>query len=548
MDDCTKTQSQPAGPDAPVDDRSATSISHVSAGRDGGGDPVAVLTRARELLNSLAGVDWAGLPGPILHESIDQLEQVTRRSAAARARVLAAAETEGSWALDGQRTFTTWLRDRTGVAPGAAHRQVRTARRLRDLLPQAEATLQAGHINEDHIAVLVREAAKTARLRQALADPDHGESLLLPMARCMDAGQFTKAVKAWTIRVDPDGADRAWREAGTAAEICLAPTMGGWHLSGWLDDHGGGLLHTALEAFTGRRAADDHRSRPQRLADGLVAMAGHALDSGAQGEHARVRPHLTVTVPWDTLQRLAQATYTAVPRQTVMHAHLTGLALGCGTKNGSETAGTVFHAQGDPTKPADIASAASTIPPRDKETGSDAGASPAAGSSSFEESWAAGFTTGDDHVIAARYDPTVMIGAEPATFADGTPIPHGLLARIACSSQLARIIFGPGSTILDSGRETRIFTAAQTRAIIARDRHCRYPGCQEPPGRGEIHHSLWWGKHQGPTNADHGILLCWHHHTLVHTRDITIARVNGQWIFTDRHGHPISPDRYGLSS
>src|SRR5699024_4442512 len=136
--------------------------------------------------------------------------------------------TEGSWALAGQRTFATWLRDRTGAAPGGASRQVRTARRLRDLLPRSQAALEAGLVNEDHIAVLLREATKTFVLRDTLADPDRGEAFLLPMAQRMDAGQFNLAVKAWAVRADPDGADRAWRDTGDAAEICLAPTMGGW--------------------------------------------------------------------------------------------------------------------------------------------------------------------------------------------------------------------------------------------------------------------------------------------------------------------------------
>ncbi|MGC5616239.1 HNH endonuclease signature motif containing protein [Georgenia sp. Z1491] len=82
-----------------------------------------------------------------------------------------------------------------------------------------------------------------------------------------------------------------------------------------------------------------------------------------------------------------------------------------------------------------------------------------------------------------------------------------------------------------------------TRAIHARDQHCQYPGCDEPPGFGEIHHCLHWYKDHGPTSIEHGILLCWHHHDLIHARNITITRTRGRWHFHDQHGRPIEPTR-----
>ena len=97
---------------------------------------------------------------------------------------------------------------------------------------------------------------------------------------------------------------------------------------------------------------------------------------------------------------------------------------------------------------------------------------------------------GDPHVISTSIDPTAMTGIEPATLPDGTPIPPALLARLVCESALSRVVFGPDSTVLDVGREQRIFPAHMVRAIIARDKTCQYPDCDEPPGSGEIHHSL----------------------------------------------------------
>lgn len=53
------------------------------------------------------------------------------------------------------------------------------------------------------------------------------------------------------------------------------------------------------------------------------------------------------------------------------------------------------------------------------------------------------------------------------------------------------------------------------RAIVARDRHCRFPSCDRPPQWCDIHHIKHWAR-GGTTSIDNGILLCRFHHTLVH--------------------------------
>ncbi len=117
-----------------------------------------------------------------------------------------------------------------------------------------------------------------------------------------------------------------------------------------------------------------------------------------------------------------------------------------------------------------------------------------------------------------------LTGALPAELDDGTPVPPALLARLACDSELARVIFGPTGEVLDVGRTRRLFTPGQRRGVIARDRTCRFPGCDSPPAHGEIHHSIWWYAQHGGTSTDNGVLLCWYHHDYVHRQGITIAR------------------------
>ena len=69
--------------------------------------------------------------------------------------------------------------------------------------------------------------------------------------------------------------------------------------------------------------------------------------------------------------------------------------------------------------------------------------------------------------------------------------------------------------ILDVGTLTRVVTTAMRVALVARDRRCRFPGCDRPPHWCEAHHIEPW-EHGGPTRLDNLVLLCSRHHHVVH--------------------------------
>jgi hypothetical protein len=127
-------------------------------------------------------------------------------------------------------------------------------------------------------------------------------------------------------------------------------------------------------------------------------------------------------------------------------------------------------------------------------------------------------------------------------FEDGTPLSRVTLLRITCDSEIKRFVFGPESEILDVGRSRRTFTRTQRAAIIARDKHCTYPGCHAPPAISECHHVAQWVRDHGETSVENGILVCWYHHDLIHRRDLTITRRGHQWVFSDAHGEEIDAD------
>jgi hypothetical protein len=94
------------------------------------------------------------------------------------------------------------------------------------------------------------------------------------------------------------------------------------------------------------------------------------------------------------------------------------------------------------------------------------------------------------------------------------------LERIQCDCEISRVIMLGTSEILDIGRASRNPTAAQWKALVARDRHCQAPGCNQPPERCEAHHLDHWGAPSyGPTNLDNLRLYCWHHHRERHRHD-----------------------------
>jgi hypothetical protein len=102
-------------------------------------------------------------------------------------------------------------------------------------------------------------------------------------------------------------------------------------------------------------------------------------------------------------------------------------------------------------------------------------------------------------------------GAGGATLGFGTVVSGDAARMLACDGSISRIITGPNGEILDSGRATRTFTAAQRRAIIARDRHCQAKHCDTPAGWCDLHHKQHWAD-GGPTSITNAILLCGRHH------------------------------------
>jgi Domain of unknown function (DUF222) len=103
----------------------------------------------------------------------------------------------------------------------------------------------------------------------------------------------------------------------------------------------------------------------------------------------------------------------------------------------------------------------------------------------------------------------------PGRLVDGSVLDAATVQRLVCDAGIHRVITDGGSSILDYGTTTRTVPAPLFNALVIRDRHCRYPGCDRPPDWCEAHH-VRWVLDGGPTCLDNLVLLCSRHHHLLH--------------------------------
>jgi hypothetical protein len=127
---------------------------------------------------------------------------------------------------------------------------------------------------------------------------------------------------------------------------------------------------------------------------------------------------------------------------------------------------------------------------------------------------------------------------------DGTRVSAETSRRLSCDASVVRItkdkgeagdgkaaegsmgnaLMGHGS-IHHVGRKTRTIPPALRRALDARDRGCRFPGCVLRFT--DAHHVRHWAD-GGETKLGNLVLLCRFHHRLVHEEGYTVHFPHGQ--------------------
>lgn len=119
-------------------------------------------------------------------------------------------------------------------------------------------------------------------------------------------------------------------------------------------------------------------------------------------------------------------------------------------------------------------------------------------------------------------------------------VPATVAERLACADGYIPVVVNVDGSI-DVGRAQRLFTARQRVALAAIWGGCAFAGCDRPPSWTEAHHAIPWS-HGGRTDTANGVLLCRHHHLLVHDNGWTIrppGSPTGRWMMHPPPGDPL---------
>jgi hypothetical protein len=132
-------------------------------------------------------------------------------------------------------------------------------------------------------------------------------------------------------------------------------------------------------------------------------------------------------------------------------------------------------------------------------------------------------------------------GSPAADLEWAQPIPAETARRLACDAAITPIFLGSESTQPRAGQTSRSISGSQRRALVVRDKGCRFPGCDRPPDWTDVHHLKHWadgGKHV----MDNLILLCRRHHRMVHEEGWQLVITAGGEIVA------LTPDRFAFGS
>jgi hypothetical protein len=148
-----------------------------------------------------------------------------------------------------------------------------------------------------------------------------------------------------------------------------------------------------------------------------------------------------------------------------------------------------------------------------------------------ERALGAGFG-GDDVVSGSRAERyQVMLHVEEDTLRgdrepgqseleDGTRVSAETSRRLACDTGLVTITHGREGEVRGASHRKRTVSPSLRRALEARDRGCRFPGCGSRFT--EAHHVKHWAD-GGETSLRNLVLLCRRHHRAVHEGGTTVC-------------------------
>ena len=106
-------------------------------------------------------------------------------------------------------------------------------------------------------------------------------------------------------------------------------------------------------------------------------------------------------------------------------------------------------------------------------------------------------------------------GSPAADLLGSGPIHPATAQRLACDASITTIFMTADGEMLGASATAPVIPAALRTALVARDRGCRFPGCDRPPEWTDGHH-IQHRAHGGRNVLSNLVLLCRQHHRHVH--------------------------------
>jgi len=130
----------------------------------------------------------------------------------------------------------------------------------------------------------------------------------------------------------------------------------------------------------------------------------------------------------------------------------------------------------------------------------------------------------------------------------GVRLTGGHLCSLSCDMSIFPVVVDSLGVPLDMGREIRTATRHQRRALALRDGGCAFGGCDAHPDRCHAHHVDHWTAQLGNTDVKRMVLLCPHHHGVIHRKGWSLTIDPDGWAtITTPAGLTLTGQRHGTT-
>jgi len=452
----------------------------------------------------LAEADVASLTAAEQADCLKALERIESMHTAARATTLSAFAACGGFEDDGQGSAKSWLRWQTQITVGAAAAAMGWRRRLA-AHPAVRDALASGQVSVSFARQICQWSDELPQAHRADAD-----AILLAAAaggaELEDLAALAQEMRKRTARPDADGGDDGFADRWVRLETTF---RGAGRLDGDLTPACAAALSAVLDSLAKKAGPEDVRTKRQRDHDALEEACRRLIAADCLPERAGQPTQIQLHMSLDELRGLDGADR-AEDAWASERASMTGWLSGPGAAGAACDAsivpvvsGHVDHGVLDRLAAALLQGTPAAWPSSSCQAA--AGLRQAAPGG-------AGSAGGAGQIPAARRRRSERAAAKLIlrAAADLLSGPAGLAfyLRTGLDGLVASV-----SLPLDIGTATETIPVHLRRAVTARDRHCRFPGCRQPPAACHPHHIIPRAK-GGPTSLTNMLLLCTFHHLI----------------------------------